>query len=186
MAVRVRSERAVRPSMRWGGRGEAAGVYYMDDRPEGMLATLEGMRDSIEAGIDRESLRALLPPGGARNAVDCALWELESRRAEVPVWQLAGLAPPRPLLESSPEPARPCDRPPRRSSAEWFRCRRCRRCTPPQWPVRRREPSGPQPMPPAIAAATARLRSSSMIESSLSELGVAVSAIALIIHESGG
>lgn len=80
------------------GRGEAAGVYYMDDNPENMLATLEGLRDTIEAGISREALRDLLPPGGARNALDCALWELEARQAGVPVWQLAGLPPPRPLL----------------------------------------------------------------------------------------
>ena len=39
-----------------------------------------------------------LPPGGARNAVDCALWELESARAGRPVWELAGLAPPKPVV----------------------------------------------------------------------------------------
>ena len=80
------------------GRGEAAGVYYNDDRPEGMLATLESLRPRIEAGIDRAAANALLPPGGARNALDCALWELDARRAGVPVWQLAGLDGVRPLL----------------------------------------------------------------------------------------
>jgi len=54
-------------------------------------------------------LRSLLPPGGARNALDCALWELESRRARTPVWQLAGVETPRPLLTtftvSANEPA---------------------------------------------------------------------------------
>ena len=80
------------------GRGEAAGVYYLDDRPDGMLATLESHRAQIEAGLTREALRELLPAGGARNALDCALWELEARRAGVPVWKLAGIAAPRPLL----------------------------------------------------------------------------------------
>jgi L-alanine-DL-glutamate epimerase-like enolase superfamily enzyme len=80
------------------GCGEAAGVYYLDDKPEGMLATLEALRERIEAGLTRAELRELLPPGGARNALDCALWELESQRAGVPVWQLAGLDAPRPLL----------------------------------------------------------------------------------------
>ncbi|MEF9977162.1 MAG: dipeptide epimerase [Thermomonas sp.] len=80
------------------GRGEAAGVYYLDDVPERMLATLDAHRDAIEAGLTREDARALLPPGGARNALDCALWELEARRAGVPVWQLAGLQGVRPLL----------------------------------------------------------------------------------------
>ena len=80
------------------GRGEAAGVYYLDDRPEDMLATLEALRGAIESGLTRAELQTLLPPGGARNALDCALWELESQRAGVPVWQLAGLERPRPLM----------------------------------------------------------------------------------------
>lgn len=80
------------------GRGEASGVYYFDDTPEGMLETLEGMRGVIEAGIDRASLQHLLPRGGARNALDCALWDLEAARAGKPAWALAGLSKVRPLL----------------------------------------------------------------------------------------
>lgn len=80
------------------GRGEASGVYYLDDRPAQMLETLEALRGEIEAGIDRGALQSLLPPGGARNALDCALWELEASRAGVPAWKLAGLAQTRPLL----------------------------------------------------------------------------------------
>ena len=80
------------------GRGEAAGVYYLDDVPDRMLATLESHRGAIEAGMTRDDARALLPAGGARNALDCALWELEARRAGVPVWKLAGLEGVRPLL----------------------------------------------------------------------------------------
>lgn len=80
------------------GRGEAAGVYYNDDHPETMIATLEALRPRIEAGLDREQLRQLLPAGGARNALDCALWELESQQRNVPVWQLAGLDGVRSLL----------------------------------------------------------------------------------------
>ena len=80
------------------GRGEASGVYYNNDHPDSMIATLEALRPRIEAGLDRHDLRGLLPPGGARNALDSALWELESRRAGVPVWRLAGLERARPLL----------------------------------------------------------------------------------------
>ncbi len=83
---------------RYSGRGEAAGVYYTNDVPEKMLATLESLRPRIESGLDREALRALLPAGGARNALDCALWELESQRRGEPVWKLAGLEGVRPLL----------------------------------------------------------------------------------------
>lgn len=73
------------------GRGEAAGVYYLDDTPEKIVRTLEAQRPRVEGGITREQLGQLLPAGGARNALDCALWELESQQAGVPVWQLAGL-----------------------------------------------------------------------------------------------
>ena len=80
------------------GRGEACGVYYLDDNAGQMVAALEAQRATVEAGIDREALQQLLPPGGARNALDCALWELEARRTARPVWALAGLDPPRPLV----------------------------------------------------------------------------------------
>ena len=80
------------------GRGEAAGVYYLDDEPEGMAARIEAVRAAVEEGATRADLLDLLPAGGARNALDCALWELESLRAGQPVWRLAGLEPPRPLL----------------------------------------------------------------------------------------
>lgn len=80
------------------GRGEAAGVYYTDDTPAKMLQTLERLRDVLEDGIGREQLRSALPSGGARNAVDCAMWELEARQAGVPAWKLAGLDHPGPLL----------------------------------------------------------------------------------------
>jgi L-alanine-DL-glutamate epimerase-like enolase superfamily enzyme len=63
-----------------------------------MSRTLENLRDRLEAGVTREELRGLLPSGGARNAVDCALWELEARLAGVPAWQLAGIVKPKPLL----------------------------------------------------------------------------------------
>ena len=80
------------------GRGEAAGVYYTGDDLAHMLAEAEKARNAIEAGADREELLAILPPGGARNAIDCALWELEAAQAEMPAWQLAGIEAPRPVV----------------------------------------------------------------------------------------
>lgn len=79
------------------GRGEAAGAYYLGDDLPHMCAALAAARTAIEASPTRDELRAILPPGGARNAVDCALWELEAARAGSPVWRLAGLPEPRPL-----------------------------------------------------------------------------------------
>ena len=80
------------------GRGEAQGVYYHKDTPVTMLAQLEALRARIEAGITREELQQLLPAGGARNVLDCALWDLEAKRTGKPVWQLAGVNAPKPLL----------------------------------------------------------------------------------------
>lgn len=82
---------------RFEGRGEGGGVYYLGDDVPHMLAELERVRDAIEADPSREELRRLMPPGGARNAVDCALWELEAARHGMPVWQLAGQRAPRAL-----------------------------------------------------------------------------------------
>jgi L-Ala-D/L-Glu epimerase len=80
------------------GRGEACGVFYFGDTAPGMAAQVEAQRAAIEAGIDRTALQTLLPPGGARNALDCALWELESWQRALPVWQLARLSAPKSLI----------------------------------------------------------------------------------------
>ena len=79
------------------GRGEGGGVFYLGDDVPHMTAAIEGVRAAIEAGPSRDQLRAILPPGGARNAIDCALWDLEAARAGKPVWALAGQGAPRPL-----------------------------------------------------------------------------------------
>jgi len=87
------------------GEGEAAGVYYLDDDAERMSAAIEHVRRDIEQGADREALRRLLPPGGARNALDCALWDLEAKRLGQPVWRIARLERPRALLTTFTVPA---------------------------------------------------------------------------------
>ncbi|WP_029013413.1 dipeptide epimerase [Niveispirillum irakense] len=80
------------------GRGEGGGVYFLGDDVAHMTSQLASARSAIEASPTREELRQILPPGGARNAVDGALWELEAARSDRPVWQLAGLsAEPTPL-----------------------------------------------------------------------------------------
>jgi L-alanine-DL-glutamate epimerase-like enolase superfamily enzyme len=79
------------------GRGEASGVYYRDEVPQSLARQLEAVRPALERGVTREALRSLLPPGGARNAVDCALWDLEARRTGMPAWRIAGLEHPKPL-----------------------------------------------------------------------------------------
>jgi L-alanine-DL-glutamate epimerase-like enolase superfamily enzyme len=80
------------------GLGEAAGVYYRNDRPGYLIKQIESVRAKIEAGITRDDLQLLLPPGGARNALDCALWDLEAKLMGRAAWQMADLEGPRPLL----------------------------------------------------------------------------------------
>lgn len=80
------------------GRGEGSGVYYLGDDLQHMLSELDAHRAVIEDGTDRETLRGAMPAGGARNAVDCALWELEARRAGRTPREMAGLDPVRPLV----------------------------------------------------------------------------------------
>ncbi|MFO6448740.1 N-acetyl-D-Glu racemase DgcA [Erythrobacter sp. NE805] len=74
------------------GRGEAYGIIYEGETPDSIMAQVESVRPAIEAGIDRRALRDLLPVGGARCAVDCALWDLEAKRSGRPAWRSAGLA----------------------------------------------------------------------------------------------
>jgi L-alanine-DL-glutamate epimerase-like enolase superfamily enzyme len=80
------------------GRGEAAGVDYDGETVATLRAQLEALRGEVERGIDRTRLAAALPPGGARNALDCALWDLEAKRSGRRAWQLAGIAAAQPLV----------------------------------------------------------------------------------------
>jgi L-alanine-DL-glutamate epimerase-like enolase superfamily enzyme len=74
------------------GRGEALGIYYTGDQPTVVLSQLESAREAIEAGIGRAALSDLLPPGGARHAIDAALWDLEAKLSGRSAWDIAGLA----------------------------------------------------------------------------------------------
>jgi L-alanine-DL-glutamate epimerase-like enolase superfamily enzyme len=87
------------------GRGEAAGVYYLSDDQDRMLSMIEAVRGKVEAGLTRDELQILLPPCGARNALDCALWELESRQSGSPVWRLANVPAPVPRVTTFTLPA---------------------------------------------------------------------------------
>jgi L-alanine-DL-glutamate epimerase-like enolase superfamily enzyme len=74
------------------GRGEAVPYTRYGEGVDTVLAEIEGVRELIEGGLDRASLHVALPPGAARNALDCALWDLEAKRAGKRVWELAGRA----------------------------------------------------------------------------------------------
>ncbi len=80
------------------GRGESVPYPRYDETVEGVLAQIDALREEIEAGLDRERLQTHLPAGAARNAVDCALWDLEAKASGRRVWTLAGLPEPRAVL----------------------------------------------------------------------------------------
>lgn len=75
------------------GRGEAYGVYYADETAASMAAELEQVADRVIAGADRIALQSMLPPGGARNAIDCAFWDLECKSSGRSIWDLAEVRP---------------------------------------------------------------------------------------------
>ena len=74
------------------GRGEAVPYARYGESVSSVLAEIEAARAAIEAGADRARLQSLLPPGAARNAVDCALWDLEAKRSGRRAWAMAGFA----------------------------------------------------------------------------------------------
>lgn len=80
------------------GRGECLPYARYGESVEDVVALLRAQADAVAAGLDRAALQTLLPPGAARNALDCALWDLDAKRRGIPVWRLAGLAaPPAPV-----------------------------------------------------------------------------------------
>ncbi|MGH6719484.1 MAG: N-acetyl-D-Glu racemase DgcA [Alphaproteobacteria bacterium] len=79
------------------GRGECVPYPRYDETPERTLAEIERWRPAIEQGLERDDLQRVLGAGAARNALDCALWDLEAKRTGVPVWRRAGLPEPGPV-----------------------------------------------------------------------------------------
>lgn len=80
------------------GRGECRPYPRYGETPEGVKAEIEALAVEISQGLDRASLQARLHAGAARNALDCAFWDLEAKRAGTTVAALAGLAEPKPLV----------------------------------------------------------------------------------------
>jgi len=75
------------------GRGEAAGVDYHGEDTSSLIARIEAIAEQQGDDLDRDALMAGLPPGGARNALDCALWDLEAKSTARSIWELVGIEP---------------------------------------------------------------------------------------------
>jgi L-alanine-DL-glutamate epimerase-like enolase superfamily enzyme len=79
------------------GRGECVPYARYGETVEGVAAAIEALAPAIAQGLDRAHLQSAMPPGAARNALDCAFWDLEAKRAGRPAHALAGLGAPQPL-----------------------------------------------------------------------------------------
>lgn len=82
------------------GRGEAVPYARYGESIETTLATIVNVRSAIEQGADRHALQALLPPGAARNAIDCALWDLEARLSGRSVAETIGAPEPERMVSA--------------------------------------------------------------------------------------
>jgi len=74
------------------GIGEGLGVYYLGETPESMAAQIDEVRAELATGLDTDKIQTLLPPGGARNALDAALWDCRAKQSGKRVWDLLGVS----------------------------------------------------------------------------------------------
>ena len=80
------------------GRGECVPYGRYGESVESVVSAIEAQRAAIESGADRAELQCLMPPGAARNAVDCAMWDLEAKRSGRRAWVAAGFPRLAPLV----------------------------------------------------------------------------------------
>src|ERR1700680_880626 len=80
------------------GRGESVPYARYGETPDGTVATIEAMRPAVRRGLDRTALQDAMPAGAARNALDCAYWDLDAKRHGRRAYELAGIAVPAPLV----------------------------------------------------------------------------------------
>ena len=75
----------------YAGRGECVPYARYGETVDSVIAAIDQARAQVESGCDRSALQAALPAGAARNALDCALWDLDSKRLGVRAYKMAGL-----------------------------------------------------------------------------------------------
>jgi L-alanine-DL-glutamate epimerase-like enolase superfamily enzyme len=82
------------------GRGECVPYFRYGETLESVIVQLQGLEDAIASGLDSDRLQDALAPGAARNALDCAFWDLDAKCSGKRVWELAGLPAPEPLTSA--------------------------------------------------------------------------------------
>jgi len=80
------------------GRGECVPYPRYGETADATLAAILGMKDAVSRGLDHDALQAAMPPSAARNALDCALLDLEAKRRGERIWDRLGRTPPRPCV----------------------------------------------------------------------------------------
>jgi L-alanine-DL-glutamate epimerase-like enolase superfamily enzyme len=75
------------------GRGEAVPLRRYGESIDSVVAALDAMKGAVFSGLNRDTLQHAMPPGAARNALDCAFWDIDAKRAYCSVAELAGLGP---------------------------------------------------------------------------------------------
>jgi L-alanine-DL-glutamate epimerase-like enolase superfamily enzyme len=80
------------------GRGESVPYARYGETPDGIVAAIEAMRPALGHGLDRAALQAAMPAGAARNALDCALWDVNAKQTGRRVHELAGLLAPKSVV----------------------------------------------------------------------------------------
>jgi L-Ala-D/L-Glu epimerase len=80
------------------GRGEGVPLQRYGESIDSVVSALEAMKGAIYSGLNRDTLQNALPPGAARNALDCAFWDMDAKRAYCSVAELAGLRAVQPVL----------------------------------------------------------------------------------------
>ena len=79
------------------GRGECVPYARYGETVEGVMQSIAAHQSALAQGLTRSELQALMPPGAARNAVDCALWDLAAKQSDTRAWETAGCESMRPL-----------------------------------------------------------------------------------------
>jgi L-alanine-DL-glutamate epimerase-like enolase superfamily enzyme len=80
------------------GRGECVPLMRYGESIDSVAAALDTMKGAVFSGLDRAELQRALPPGAARNALDCAFWDIDAKRAYCGVAELAGLGAVAPVV----------------------------------------------------------------------------------------
>src|SRR5580693_9449671 len=80
------------------GRGESVPYARYGETPDGIVTAIEAMRPALRRGLTRADLQGAMPAGAARNALDCAYWDLNAKQSGRRVYELAGIAAPKPLI----------------------------------------------------------------------------------------